>query len=225
MSHKPRSMPVGQRNILRPNDSASLWNCTLSPGWTREESDILRKALMRFGVGNWKDIMESGSLPGKTNAQLNLQTQRLLGQQSTAEFQMLHIDPLVIGGKNAQIQGEHVKRKNGFIVNSGGKLSREEKLRRIKENKEKYELPEDVWSKIDLPRLDDPVIVLEQKERQLAEMQQELIKVREWIQDRRTEVTKDAKALSLELDSFVENDENLDIMEETSRGKRIKRSP
>lgn len=104
MSMKPRSMPVGQRNVLRPNDSASLWNCTLSPGtfvwgiakailadtypvltgWTREESDILRKALMRFGIGNWKDIMESGCLPGKTNAQLNLQTQRLLGQQSTA---------------------------------------------------------------------------------------------------------------------------------------------
>lgn len=81
---KPRSMPTGARNVLRSNDSASLWNCTLSPGWSREEADILRNALMKFGVGNWKDIVESGCLPGKNPAQLNLQTQRMLGQQSTA---------------------------------------------------------------------------------------------------------------------------------------------
>jgi len=126
--HKPKSMSVGQRNVLRHNDSASLWNCTLSPGkyylflsfflfpsliycrdtltrhfslffctynyilsltfffkgWSREEAEILRKAVMRFGIGNWKDIIESDCLPGKTNAQMNLQLQRLLGQQSTA---------------------------------------------------------------------------------------------------------------------------------------------
>ena len=54
------------------------------PGWTREESDILRKAVIRFGTGNWREVLESGALPGKTNAQINLQLQRLLGQQSTA---------------------------------------------------------------------------------------------------------------------------------------------
>lgn len=81
---KPRSMMAGARNVLRSNDSNSLWNCTLSPGWTEEESEILRKALMKFGVGNWAKIIESGCLPGKTNAQMNLQLQRLLGQQSTA---------------------------------------------------------------------------------------------------------------------------------------------
>jgi hypothetical protein len=77
-------MIPGVRNVLRSNDSLSLWNCTLSPGWTEEESEILRKALMKFGVGNWAKIIESGCLPGKTNAQMNLQLQRLLGQQSTA---------------------------------------------------------------------------------------------------------------------------------------------
>jgi len=81
---KPRSMPTGFRNILRPNDSTSLWNCTLSPGWTQEESDILRDALIYYGIGNWKDIIEHGCLPDKTNAQMNLQLQRMLGQQSTA---------------------------------------------------------------------------------------------------------------------------------------------
>ncbi|KAJ3173753.1 hypothetical protein HDU88_002842 [Geranomyces variabilis] len=178
MSSKPRSMPVGQRNILRPNDSASLWNCTLSPGWSREEAELLRKALMRFGVGNWKDIMESGCLPGKTNAQLNLQTQRMLGQQSTAEFQLLHVDPLVIGAKNALIQGSDVKRKNGFIVNSGGKVTKEEKLRRIKENREKYELPEEVWKAIELPVNEDPAKVLAEKQQLLESLQTQLLAVR-----------------------------------------------
>ncbi|RCH79037.1 hypothetical protein CU098_007832, partial [Rhizopus stolonifer] len=84
LAEKPRSMKPGARNVLRSNDSASLWNCTLSPGWTDQESDVLRKALMKFGIGNWSKIIESGCLPGKTNAQMNLQLQRLLGQQSTA---------------------------------------------------------------------------------------------------------------------------------------------
>src|ERR1043166_8649469 len=93
---KPESMPTGPRNVLRSNDSASLWNCTLSPGritifvkitihnknssilfinflgWYREECDILRKALMKYGIGNWAQIIASNCLPGKTNAQMNL---------------------------------------------------------------------------------------------------------------------------------------------------------
>jgi len=48
------------------------------------EAEVLRKALMRFGIGNWSKIIESNCLVGKTNAQMNLQTQRMLGQQSTA---------------------------------------------------------------------------------------------------------------------------------------------
>jgi hypothetical protein len=145
-------MTAGARNVLRSNDSASLWNCTLSPGWTDEESETLRKALMKFGIGNWAKIIESSCLPGKTNAQMNLQLQRLLGQQSTAgkfvisrvnyslsnvyiEFASLHIDPKVIGAKNAKIQGAHIKRKNNCIVNTGGKLSREELRQKVISNK------------------------------------------------------------------------------------------
>jgi len=119
----------------------------LFKGWSREESEILRKALIKFGIGNWAKIIESQCLPGKTNAQMNLQLQRMLGQQSTAgmsiytlhfdlilvchaiitkdacfctEFNGLHIDPLVIGEKNSKIQGPTVKRKNNCIVNTGG---------------------------------------------------------------------------------------------------------
>ncbi|KAJ3001811.1 hypothetical protein HKX48_002665 [Thoreauomyces humboldtii] len=191
MASKPRSMPAGHRNILRPNDSASLWNCTLSPGWSLEEADILRRALMRFGIGNWKDILESACLPGKTNAQLNLQTQRMLGQQSTAEFQTLHIDPLVIAAKNALIQGPHVKRKNGFIVNSGGKLTKEEKQRRIKENKETFELPEEEWRAIILPVKEDPIRVLADKQRQLDDLRSQIATVRSLIADKRAAMQRE----------------------------------
>jgi len=174
-------MIAGARNVLRSNDSASLWNCTLSPGWTEEESETLRKALMLFGIGNWAKIIESDCLPGKTNAQMNLQLQRLLGQQSTAEFAGLHIDPKVIGERNSKIQGPHIKRKNNCIVNTGGKLSREELKQRVLKNKEMYELPESTWQSIVLPKVEDPAAVLEAKKKELAKLQEKLSQVQEKI--------------------------------------------
>ncbi len=174
-------MKVGHRGILRPNDSASLWNGTLSPGWDREESDIFRKALIKFGIGNWKDIMESGCLPGKTNSQMNLQLQRLLGQQSTAEFQGLHIDPVIIGQKNSL--ETNVKRKGGIIINTGGKLTRQELNERLKSNKQ-YE--EKGWESIIVPiaksnlekelkpAVDSKRELLKEKKELLIEYKQEL---------------------------------------------------
>ncbi|KAJ2331296.1 hypothetical protein GGI00_003319, partial [Coemansia sp. RSA 2681] len=144
----PRSMPSGQRNVVRSNDSASLWNCTLSPGWTLDEVQVLRQALMKFGVGNWMKIIESESLPGKTIAQMNLQTQRMLGQQSTAEFNGLHIDTLRVGELNSLKQGKDVKRKNNCIVNTGGKLGREEVEQRRIKHREMFEVDEEVWKNI-----------------------------------------------------------------------------
>ena len=60
------------------------WNFTPSPGWTKEEAAILKLCLMKFGVGKWVQILETGLLPGKLIQQLNGQAQRLLGQQSLA---------------------------------------------------------------------------------------------------------------------------------------------
>ncbi|KAJ1928998.1 hypothetical protein IWQ60_001541 [Tieghemiomyces parasiticus] len=142
---KPRSMPVGQRNVLRSNDSASLWNCTLSPGWTEEEVQVLRKSLIKFGIGNWAKIVDSQCLIGKTIAQMNLQSQRMLGQQSTAEFAGLHIDPFVIGELNSKKQGPGIKRKNNCIVNTG-----------------------------ELPKPDDPLALIEAKRAELRALRQEL---------------------------------------------------
>lgn len=59
-------------------DSKSLHNYTLSPGWTKEEVEVLKIALMKFGIGKWKKIQKyysymkyhllnrSGCLPSKT---------------------------------------------------------------------------------------------------------------------------------------------------------------
>jgi hypothetical protein len=62
----------------------SRWNFTASPGWTKEEAGLLKLCLMKYGIGKWREIQETGLLPGKLIQQLNGQTQRLLGQQSLA---------------------------------------------------------------------------------------------------------------------------------------------
>jgi len=221
---KPRSMPTGFRNILRPNDSTSLWNCTLSPGWTQEESDILRDALIYYGIGNWKDIIEHGCLPDKTNAQMNLQLQRMLGQQSTAEFQFLHIDPYEIGKINSQKQGPNIRRKNGFIINTGGKLSREDIKRKIQENKENYELPEEVWSKIVLPNREVVIknkvqeAINERRER-LNKLEDELDSVLKAIVNRRRELRGMIPLKDSEIKTLVNRSNQKDNSEENKENE------
>ncbi len=84
---------IGQGEVRRRLRSASesedtmshrRWNFTPSPGWTRDQVAILRLALMKYGVGRWVQILDTGLLPGKLIQQLNGQTQRLIGQQSLA---------------------------------------------------------------------------------------------------------------------------------------------
>ncbi|KAJ3332976.1 hypothetical protein HDU76_012395 [Blyttiomyces sp. JEL0837] len=183
-------------------ESLSLWNSSLSPGWTVEEVSIFRKAIIRYGVGNWRDIYNSGCIPGKTHSQMYLQTQRLFGQQSLAEFNGLHIDPIVVRKENeikwaaaAQPEAEiandkgngsvgnsiqAVVKKNGFLVNAGARLSRDELRKRIMDNKLKYELAEDEWSQIVLPRRDSSQVIAE-KRQQLEEVSKELVQVRQQI--------------------------------------------
>lgn len=202
-------MPIGERNVLRSNDSASLWNCTLSPGWTQEEVNILRLALMKFGIGNWSKIVDSQCLVGKTVAQMNLQTQRMLGQQSTAEFANLHIDPLVIGKINSQKQGPDIKRKNNFIVNTGGKLTKEEKLKKIQENKRLYGLSRETINSIVLPTAKPVKESIADMETELKHLRAELAAVRE-----RIKCIKDKKGKDDDIDGLGKI-ENLDPTETT----------
>ncbi|KAJ1542748.1 hypothetical protein HK096_009103 [Nowakowskiella sp. JEL0078] len=245
----PRSMPVGARNVLRPNDSSSLWNCTLSPGWTREDADILSKALTRFGVGNWKHIVASNCLPGKTIAQLNLQTQRLLGQQSTAgkdflkkntlhvsrlkrnyviEFQGLHIDTLAVGEWNSNKQGPEIKRKNGFIVNTGCKVLEELKKRKL-ENK-KFEVSKDVWEAIELEdrgalsethattksKQNNDILTKQQK---LAKLQRDLSNIQKEIETLRARIANGELGESDDFDDFELESESDDVIVESTARK------
>ncbi|TNV82257.1 hypothetical protein FGO68_gene14884 [Halteria grandinella] len=129
-------------------DSKSLWNYSLSPGWTQEEVTVLKIALMKFGIGKWTKIEKSGVLPTKSIQQCYLQTQRLLGQQSLAEYMGLSVDIDRIYKDNCAKQGI---RKCGFLVNQGGKLLPEEKQRLIAVNRTRYGLTEDEVENLKLP--------------------------------------------------------------------------
>ena len=45
-----------KQNDKKIAESKSLWNYSLSPGWTKEEVHVLKIALMKFGVGRWTSI-------------------------------------------------------------------------------------------------------------------------------------------------------------------------
>lgn len=57
----------------------SRWNYSLQPGWTKQETLILKYALQVFGIGRWKQIEAHKVLPSKNIQQMYLQTQRMIG--------------------------------------------------------------------------------------------------------------------------------------------------
>ena len=128
--------------------SVCSWNFTPSPGWTKEEAQILKLCLMKYGVGRWVQILDTGLLPGKLIQQLNGQTQRLIGQQSLAgmasclvssaqsslskEGRGNHCLPLLAAYTGLQVDIDRIRldnaertdveRKSGLIIWSGRKL-------------------------------------------------------------------------------------------------------
>lgn len=130
--------------------SRSLWNYTLSPGWTKEEVDILKLALQKFGIGRWKRIIDSICLPGKQIGQIYLQTQRIMGQQSLGNYMGLHIDIEKVFIDNINRTG--VERKNNCVINTGDNPTRQERTRCIAENKDKYGLTKECVQSIRLPK-------------------------------------------------------------------------
>jgi hypothetical protein len=139
-------------NITMKHSSASksLWNFSLSPGWTKKEVEVFEAALIKYGIGSWTTIINKRCLPGKTVAQLYNQAQRLLGQQSLAEFQGLSLDIPAIFARNSKIKG---KRKNSCLVNSGDKLTRP-KLEKLKiQNQKEFGIPQDIIDSTIIPEL------------------------------------------------------------------------
>jgi len=141
---------MASNEVLHCNDSKSLWNYTLSPGWTEKEVEVFRAALMKYGMGSWTQIVESRCLPGKTVAQLNNQMQRMIGQQSTGEFMKCHIDPADIFAHNKPRPG---RRKNGCLVNTGDNRTKEWYKKKRQENKKKRGLTTEQIAAIVIPTL------------------------------------------------------------------------
>ena len=168
------------------NDSKSLWNYTLSPGWTAKEVEVFRLALMKFGMGRWTAIVSSNVLPGKTVGQLNNQMQRMIGQQSTNEFQGLFLDPRLVFEANVTKEGV---RKNGCLINVGKNPTREDVRRKRGENKQKWGMTPEEIENIVIPVLSaadmgkastDTLCDHERREKliRLDELQTELVLVR-----------------------------------------------
>jgi len=107
--------------------------------------------LQKFGIGKWKKIMESKCLPGKSIGQIYMQTQRLIGQQSLGDFMGLHVDLQMIFHDNMKKQ--NAKRKNNCIINEGDNPNKEERKRKIEENRSKYGLTIDIIRSIKLPKV------------------------------------------------------------------------
>lgn len=135
---------------LYSNESKSLWNYTLSPGWTPKEVEVFRLALMKFGLGRWTAIAQANLLPGKTVGQMNNQMQRMIGQQSTNEFQGLHIDPKKVFAANDSKQG---LRKNGCLINTGKNPTREGVRLKREENQKRWGLSQKEIDEIVIPVL------------------------------------------------------------------------
>ena len=141
------------KHIKKLTDSKSLWNYTLSPGWTLEEVEVLKVALMKFGIGKWKRIKRSNCLPGKTIAQMNLQTQRLLGQQSLAEFMGLKLNLEKIYFENKAKQSKEILRKNNFIINTGDNLTLDDRKLRLKLNQKRFGMDRELLKSLKIPKL------------------------------------------------------------------------
>ncbi|GIL60007.1 hypothetical protein Vafri_14647 [Volvox africanus] len=131
----------------RVGDAASLWNFTPAPGWNREEVQVLRLCLMKYGVGQWLQILGTGLLPGKLIQQLNGQTQRLLGQQSLAAFTGLRVDVDRVRADNEARMD--ATRKAGLIIYDGPLLTKEMKAELREEAMRKYGLTPEQLIKVD----------------------------------------------------------------------------
>ena len=108
-------------------------------------------ALIKYGIGSWTVIIKTRCLPGKTVAQLYNQAQRLLGQQSLAEFQGLSLDIPAIFARNANIVGT---RKNNCLINTGNKLMGDQlKALKIKNQKD-FGISQDDIDALVIPELE-----------------------------------------------------------------------
>ncbi|CDW87157.1 glycoside hydrolase family 16 [Stylonychia lemnae] len=81
-----------------------------------------------------------------------LQTQRLVGQQSLAEFMGLHLDLEQIFIKNLEKQGPGIFRKNGCIINTGDNMTKQSIAKMRKKNSKQFGLSQQFVQSLHLPK-------------------------------------------------------------------------
>jgi hypothetical protein len=106
---------------------------------------------MHYGCGSWRQI--GRHFPLKNCGQLNLQTQRLFGQQALAEFQKTHVDPKPIKEANDKIEGF---RKNTCLINTGNNVTAKENQRRKDNHIKERGIPKELYERIEVPLVLDP---------------------------------------------------------------------
>ncbi|KNB42210.1 hypothetical protein JH06_4386 [Blastocystis sp. subtype 4] len=106
--------------------------------------EVLRCAIMKYGIGSWSAIIRAKVLPGKTVSQIVCQVQRMIGQQSLKEFLKLHADVYEIGRENAK--RTNVCRKNDNLTTEEVKIKREA-------NVKKYGLTTEQIRRVVIPKL------------------------------------------------------------------------
>jgi hypothetical protein len=176
--------------------SQSLKNGTLAPGWRTDEVEVLKVALMKYGIGRWKKIMNSECLPGKTPSQLSSQTQRLLGQQSLAEYMHLHLDIDKVARYNNQ--KIDVKRKSNCIVNTGKNMSTEELTVLREFNREKFGLSQSFIEGLEIPQISVLSMILSMQGTPLNKLKQ-LFELREKL-EKKQKIEEDEEEESEEFD-------------------------
>jgi len=80
-----------------------------------------------------------------------MQSQRLVGQQSLAEFMGLHLDLRAIFSKNQQKEGAGIVRKNGMIIHQGDTLTQVQIKRKKEVIKKAYGLSTSFVCNLKLP--------------------------------------------------------------------------
>lgn len=114
--------------------------------------------------------MHSECLPGKTPSQLSSQTQRLLGQQSLAEYMHLNLDIDKVAKFNNQ--KTDVKRKSNCIVNTGKNMSPEELAVLREFNKEKFGLSAEFVKDLKIPNISILSMILSMQGTPLLKLKQ-----------------------------------------------------
>lgn len=200
--------------LQNSNDSKSLWNYTLSPGWGVFDAHILRLAIMKYGCGSWRQI--GRHFPLKGCGQLNLQTQRLFGQQALAEFSKVHIDPNRLKVENDKIEGF---RKNTCLINTGNNLTLEQLKKKKAGHTEKYGIPKEVSDKIVVPVVLDPPApcdTLIDEIEKLREMYRCVYDIQLRLKQLRQNGGKNAANISVKIKSKKKENETKKVVEETN---------